>query len=347
MNRLLLLAIFSFNTFVVLPQQKTRPVIRVVFYNVENFYDWMDDPTTNDEEFLPESSHRWTKYRFEDKANKLSKVFTTIGELEFPDIIGMAEVENAFVIKYLIQQTPMQKVPLGFVHSDSKDPRGIDACILYRTDKLKLVNKELIKVHQKNGNIQLTRDIVYASFQTKEKETLHVFVNHWSSRRGGELESQAKRNRIALLLRQKTDSLLKFNPSAKIIIIGDFNDEPYNASIAKILKAQMPGKEISTSDLYNLSSQFMKTFGTGTLKYRGKWSIFDQVIVSGALLGKNGISTCNQCAGVYNKQFLLAEDKTHMGYMPWRTFEGLKYSGGFSDHLPIYLNLHLNISVKK
>lgn len=321
-------------------QQKSKPDLKLVFYNVENFYDWQNDPKVNDEEFLPESQRRWTKYRFEDKAMKLFKVFAAIGESDFPDIIGMAEVENLFVLKYLVSQTPMQKVSMGIVHKESTDPRGIDACILYRMDKLTLLNSEFISLRQKNGQIQQTRDIVYASFRTQQKDVVHIFVNHWPSRRGGELETQQKRNNSAYVLRQKVDSIFKTNPGARIVITGDFNDEPYNASITKTLKVLSPDGPVSASGLYNLSGKFVKTYGTGTLKFKGNWSVFDQIIVSGALLGKQGLTSCTLCAGVFNKQFLLNEDKTHMGYTPWRTYNGLNYSGGYSDHLPVYLDLY-------
>lgn len=340
MRLVFFIIILTLSISIALSQSRSKPDLKVVFYNVENFYDWKDDPVTNDAEYLPEGSRRWTKYRFEDKAGNLFKVFAAMGEFDFPDIIGMTEVENAFVLTYLIQQTPMKKYSLGYVHRESTDPRGIDACIVYRIDKLKLLKSDFIEIVQKNGRIQQTRDIVYASFQTKNKDVLHVFVNHWPSRRGGELETQQKRGLVASILRQKVDSVLKVDPSAKIIITGDFNDEPYNSSISKVLKAQIPGTEFTPGNLYNLSAKFVKKYGTGTLKFRGNWSVFDQIIVSGALLGKQGVTSCVECAGVFNKQFLLKEDKTHMGFAPWRTFNGLNYSGGYSDHLPVYLNLY-------
>ncbi len=340
MNRFILTIISLLFITHLSAQPKGKPDLKLVFYNVENFYDWENDPKTNDEEFLPESQRRWTKHRFEDKAMKLFKVFTAVGESEFPDIIGMAEVENLFVLKYLVNQTPMQKVSLGIVHRESADPRGIDACMLYRTDKLTLINSEFISLRQKNGQIQQTRDIVYASFRTRQKDVLHVFVNHWPSRRGGELETQQKRNNSAYVLRQKIDSILKTDPNARIIITGDFNDEPFNASITKTLKALTPEGSVPVSGIYNLSGKFVKTFGTGTLKFKGNWSVFDQIIVSGALLGNQGLTSCTSCAGVFNKQFLLNEDKTHMGFTPWRTYNGLNFSGGYSDHLPVYLNMY-------
>lgn len=331
--------ILLLNPNMVQSQQKTKPELKVVFYNVENLFDWMNDPLVNDEEFLPGSSRKWTQYRFEDKAGNLFKVLAGIGGFEFPDIIGLAEVENSYVLNYLTNRTPMKKFPVGIIHRDSEDPRGIDACILYRIDKLKPIRQEFIKIRHRNGYIEKTRDIVYASLQTKNKEVLHVFVNHWPSRGGGEMKTQQKRILAAAILKQKTDSLLKADPSARIIIMGDFNDEPYNTSILKVLQARTPEKQISATGLYNLSAQFFKTYGTGTLKYKGKWSVFDQIIVSGALLEKKGLYTCVSCAGVYNSKSLLIEDKTHMGLMPWRTYTGPRHTGGFSDHLPVYLNL--------
>jgi len=321
-------------------QTSAKADLKVVFYNVENFYDCENDPKVNDEEFLPEGSRRWTKFRFGEKGEHLFKVFAAIGENDFPDIIGMAEVENVSVLDYLCHKTPMNKIPLGIVHKDSPDPRGIDACMLYRKDKLKLLRSEFIPIKQKNGQVQQTREIVYASFETKNKDVLHVFVNHWPSRRGGEMETQEKRDLVAGTLRYKVDSLFKVNLASKIVIVGDFNDEPFNKSIIKILKAQEPGADINNTSLYNLSSGFYKNFRTGTLKFRGNWSIFDQVIISGALMEKKNLYTCPNCAGIFNQPFLLVEDKSHMGFMPWRTFNGLTYAGGYSDHLPVFLNLY-------
>jgi predicted extracellular nuclease len=317
-----------------------RPDLKVVFYNVENYYDYQNDPTVNDEEFLPEGSRKWNKYKFEAKASALFKVFAAMGEFDFPDIIGMAEVENAQALNYLVQQTPMKKYPVKYIHNDSPDPRGIDACVLYRSDKLKLLRSDFIKIFQKNKQVLQTREIAYACFQTKGKDILHVFVNHWPSRRGGEMDTQQKRILVANSLRQKIDSIFRIDPKAKIIIMGDFNDDPFNASITRNLKAIPPNNSISLTGIYNLSGDFVKRYGTGTLKYRGNWSVFDQIIVSGSLLGKTGIKTTSSSAGVYNNRFLLTEDKGHMGYMPWRTYNGLRYSGGFSDHLPVYVNLY-------
>lgn len=337
----LLLGILVFNIGLGKAQQKS-PDLKLVFYNVENFFDCENDPKVNDEEFLPEGSRYWTHYRFNEKAKNLHKVLSAIGEFSFPDIIGMCEVENALVLDYLLKKTPMKSVPLAYVHKESSDPRGIDVCILYRTDKLKLLRSEFIKINHKNGTEFQTRSIVYAVFQTKQNDILHVFANHWPSRRGGELESQQKRTLAASTLRIKLDSIFKSDPSAKVVITGDFNDNPFNHSLTKTLKVQKTGTPVSASTLYNLSSNFIKTYSTGTIKYRGNWAVYDQIIVSGSLLNSKGLSACEKCAGVFNKQFLLTEDKTNMGYTPFRTFTGLKYTGGFSDHLPVYLNLYFN-----
>jgi predicted extracellular nuclease len=320
--------------------QSSKPDLKAVFYNVENFYDWEDDPKTNDQDFLPDSKRHWTQSRFEDKAMNIYKVFASIGEYDFPTIIGMAEIENRYVLDYLIHQTPMNKVQLSYVHQESPDPRGIDACMLYRTDKLKLIKKQFIKPVSEDGNDIVTRDIVYAAFLTKDKEKLHVFVNHWPSRRGGEYETQDKRSTAAFTLRQKIDSILQADENAKIIVMGDFNDEPFSKSITKILKAKPINGEKATNGLYNLSYDFLQRCGTGTLKFRGSWSTFDQIIVSSALLSKGTLHTCFDCACVFNASFLLSEDKSNMGLAPRRTYNGLKYAGGYSDHLPVFINLY-------
>jgi predicted extracellular nuclease len=338
-HKIILIGALLFDLALACAQEK-KPDLKLVFYNTENFFDSENDPNVNDEEFLPEGSRHWTFYRFNEKAKNIYKVLAAIGEFSFPDIVAMCEVENSFVLDYLLKQTPMKVIPMAYVHKESSDPRGIDVCILYRTDKLKLLRSEFIKARKGNSEEQRTRDIVYAVFQTKQNDILHVFANHWPSRRGGELETQQKRNMMAAALRGKIDFLLKTDPSAKIVITGDFNDNPFNQSITKNLKTQKPGAAVITGNLYNLSSQFIKTYGTGTIKYRGNWAVYDQIIVSGSLLNHHALNTCESCAGVFNKSFLLTEDKTNMGYAPFRTFTGLKYTGGFSDHLPVYLNLY-------
>lgn len=320
--------------------QTEKPDLKAVFYNTENFYDWKDDPLTNDEEFLPESKRHWTQFRFESKALNIYKVFAAIGEFDFPALIGMAEIENSFVLDYLLHQTPMNKIKLAYVHRESPDPRGIDACLIYRTDKLQLVNKAFIRPGLEEGNAMNTREIVYASFLTKNKETLHVFVNHWPSRRGGEYETQQKREMVAHALRIQIDSIFHTDVNAKIIVMGDFNDEPFSTSILKVLKALPIEEKTKAQELYNLSSDFLQRCGSGTLKFRGSWSVFDQIIVSKALLTHTTLHTCPACAFVFNAPFLLTEDKSNMGTTPFRTYQGIKYTGGYSDHLPVFLNLY-------
>lgn len=316
-----------------------KPSLKIAFYNVENYFDWKDDPLTNDEEFLPEGTYRWTKKKFEQKTFNIYKALSALGEGDFPALTGLAEVENAFVLDQLIYTTPMKNIPLGYIQRNSPDPRGIDVCMLYRTDKLKLLGFKFIPLRSPNGTLEKTREIVYGHFGLG-KESLHVFVNHWPSRRAGESESEEERVRAARTLRKQVDSIFTINPSSKIIIMGDFNDEPFNKSISVALKAtEFNSQHLTQAALINLSANLLKKEKTGSLKFQGEWMVFDQIIVSTGLLGSSGLHTCSECAGIFAPPFLLREDKKYMGYFPNRSFSGPKFVGGFSDHLPVFLDL--------
>jgi hypothetical protein len=185
-----------------------------------------------------------------------------------------------------------------------------------------------------------TRDILYVKGTIFENDTVHLFVNHWPSRRGGYNESTPKRNFVAKLLKSKVDSLQTKNPYSNIIIMGDFNDEPGNESLCRILQARSDTHNLKSTELINLMSFKMKDWNEGTIKYQGKWSIFDQFIVSASLLEKHhGIRTSPDDAHIFKAGFLLSDDVRFLGSKPNRTYVGPRYNGGYSDHLPVFLDL--------
>ena len=314
---------------------------RIQFYNTENFYDYFDDPNANDNDFLPQSKYHWTKERYEAKLINIYKVFISTN-IEPPSIIGLAEIENKKVLFDLTRKTPLIKFSYNIIHQDSPDPRGIDVALLYQKDKYKPIKNEFIKIIFPFDIGRKTRDILYSKGIAFTNDTLHIFVNHWPSRRGGEANSIELRNFVAKTLRLKVDSIFNVSSKAKIIIMGDFNDEPDNESIVTYLNTKQLKGLREEKQLYNLSYNWLNNISSiGTHKFQGKWAVLDQFIVSSELIvSKKGLS-CNQnSANIFKPNFLLVDDKSNYGSQPNRNYNGYHYNNGFSDHLPIYLILN-------
>lgn len=314
----------------VFAQFESRTGTRLMFYNVENLFDTINDPKTNDDDFTPSGHYRWNAYRLYKKLNNVYKVIAAAGGTEPPEIVAFAEVENKQVIENLIYNTPLSKYRYSVVHEDSRDQRGIDVALVYRPDKIKKITSRYFEA----GNY---REILYFAFSTYGKDTIHLFVNHWPSRAGGQLSSEKKRMFVADILKAKTDSLFKVNKNAKIIITGDFNDEPSDKSIAGVLSAIKISGQINYEELYNLA--YLPDEKYGTIKFRGSWGTFDQFIVSGNLLKKNSTYTQPELFRIFKEGFLLTSDEKYLGVKPFRTFYGFKYESGYSDHLPVLLDL--------
>jgi len=308
----------------------------LLFYNVENFFDIQDDSLTQDDEFTPQSERHWSYKRFTSKLNNTSKVILSATGWKVPSIVAMVEVENRYVLEQLRNNTSLSTLPYKIIHKESPDFRGIDVALLYNSEEFYPLKYEYYPLMKGNGQILNTREILYVAGLLGGKDILHIFVNHWPSRYSGFMETRELRNTAARLLRSKVDQILSENANAKLVIVGDFNDEPENESINKYLNAQEIENEVYPSQLYNLSAGWKQ--GAGTIKYQGEWFTFDQIIVSGALLNsKQGLSVNPGDASICNLSFLLEEDKTFGGMKPFRTYSGLKYTGGFSDHLPVLL----------
>ncbi len=312
-----------------------------MFYNTENMFDTHNDSLFNDEEFLPGSERRWTSARYYNKLSNTFKTIAAIGETEPPEIICFAEVENKRVLQDLLYKTPMEKYPFEIVHYNSPDQRGIDVAVLCRKDIIKVIYSEPLKINYSTNSDSRTRDILYLKIRTNQADTVHLFVNHWPSRRGGKKQSEDKRLFVAKILRQKVDSIMADNPESKIIITGDFNDEPNDISLTQSLQAKMPIEDIQLNTLYDLSGKMLAECNCGTYRYRANWDMLDQFIVSGSLLKKSsGLHSCISCMDIADYNFLLREDEKYGGMKPFPTYQGPRYQGGFSDHLPIYLDLY-------
>jgi predicted extracellular nuclease len=321
-----------------------RGELRIMFYNAENFFDIYNDSLTQDDEFLPDGPKHWNYKRFTDKLNKLYKVIIAVGGWEPPEIIGLCEIENISVLNKLIYDTPLSKYEYGIVHKDSPDTRGIDVALLYRKDKLDLLQESFFSISFSWDSLKKTRDILYFKGKVLKKDTLHIFVNHWPSRYGGQLETEPYRICASAILKNKVDSVFNMNKKPKIIIAGDFNDEPENKSLAEYLSAinilDSTSDKIEYNKLYNLSYTLLKNTKLGSHKYKSDWEIFDQFIVSGSLINSRSIGTSADDIYIFDAPFLLEKDEIYSGYRPFRTYRGYIYDGGFSDHLPVYLDLH-------
>lgn len=338
-----LVALFFLINPVIGQEKAGKPDFLVMFYNTENLFDYFDDAFTQDEEFLPASKRHWTKERYNDKLIKVSKVILSAG-IDAPSFVGFAEVENYKVLKDLISNTPLNKFEYRILHYESPDPRGIDVAAIYRADKLKILDSKALRITFPNDPKRKTRDILYVKGLTHLKDTLHFFVNHWPSRRGGQKASELNRKFVASFLKKHIDSVFKSSSKAKIIITGDFNDEPDDHSLFHVLKTIAPESNTTTpGELVNLSHPWIKNASLiGTHRFRGKWGILDQIIVSDFLLQKQGLYCKTESARILNLPFLLQDDKNFGGSGTYRTYTGMKYTGGFSDHLPVILELYKN-----
>ncbi len=313
--------------------------LRIMFYNAENFFDTENDSVKNDDEFLPTQGKFWNKQRYYTKQKHISQVITAIGGWSPPEIIGLCEIENRKVLDDFLKYAPIKKFNYKIIHKESPDLRGIDVALLYRREHFIPISYRAIEIRYPFSNSK-TRDILYVKGRTKQYDTLHIFVNHWPSRWGGQLETERKRMFVASVLRKNVDSVFQTNLRANIIIMGDLNDYPENKSVREVLKANDQYEKISPAELYNLSAYLQNTKHIGTHKHDGKWGTLDQFIVSGALLDKkNKIYTSLNDVHIYNASFLLEEDKQFTGYATNRTYIGYKYHGGYSDHLPTFLDL--------
>ncbi len=307
----------------------------VAFYNIENLFDTIDAPDINDEEFTPTGANLWNTQRYRKKLENLAKVISSIGSEHVkggPDVIGLAEVENRQVLDDLVAMLPLQEARYGIVHYDSPDRRGIDVALLYKKASFVITQSTVNRLNMPWNNAFFTRDQLVVS-GLLDGELVHFIVNHWPSRASGpEFRAEA-----AKLTRRLTDSLLAVSPSVKIMIMGDLNDDPVDPSITEVLGAKNDIRNLAKSDLYNPYWQLFRD-GKGTLTYRNAWNLFDQIIVSAALISPAPKTWKYSQAEVHKPGFILEQEGAYAGY-PLRSFAGGRYTAGYSDHLPSYILL--------
>jgi len=332
-----LFLLFVFSAIACAQYSKEKDYVRFLFYNVENYFDCEDDTLKRDEDFLPEGKKHWTKSRLYSKTNNICKAIVAVGGWQAPGIIGLAEIENAHVLHILSRYSLLDNLNYRFIHKESPDRRGVDVALMFLPEVFRPVDTSFFQINFPDKPEKKTRDLLFVKGIVKDIDTLSVFICHWSSRLGGKKASAWKRNYVAGLIREKVDSLLAINPDSKIIIAGDFNDEPDDESVIQYLKACQLSDTTKHDDLINLSHT---QEGKGTHKYNGIWGILDHIIVSKPILtSQNGLNVRPDAYRIFEAGFLLIPDKKFLGTKPLRTFNGFHYQDGFSDHLPVYIDL--------
>jgi predicted extracellular nuclease len=308
--------------------------ISVAFYNVENLFDTEDDVHTLDREFTPKGKKKWGPYRYKVKVEKLGKAISRIGEDKTkmsPALVGLAEVENSAVLNDLVHSDSLQYLPYKYIHFDSPDERGIDVALLYNTSVFEpIASRAIPTVIYDSKNVRdYTRDILYVKGKLSN-ETVHIFVNHWPSKRSGYDETRLKRIQIAKLIHQEIAVLEEEDP--KIIMMGDFNDNPNDDSIQKHLVTE--NFQNPMLHLYNK--------GLGASKFYGVWMLFDQIILSQNFFSEKKYEYQFKEASIFDADFLKNPKGPHKNE-PLRTYTGKYYQGGYSDHFPVYTVLEKKV----
>ncbi|WP_431125018.1 endonuclease/exonuclease/phosphatase family protein [Flagellimonas flava] len=313
----------------------------VAFYNVENLFDTTNDTLIFDDDRTPEGAYRWTENRYEAKINNISQVMAQLGKEKTgtsPDILGLCEVENKGVLEDLVNHPNLRAKDYGIVHFDSPDARGIDVALLYKKSVFipTSFKSHRLLLFDEMGERDYTRDQLVVG-GIMDQEELHFIVNHWPSRRGGATKSQPKRVRAALLNKRIMDSIRRLNPDAKIIAMGDLNDDPRDHSLKKILKTKGDSSKLDSLSLFNPMEKMYKR-GMGTLAYRDQWNLFDQFFMTPNLVHENEAGFFFWQTQIFAPQFIKTQNGKYKGY-PKRTYSGKNYTGGYSDHFPVYLFL--------
>jgi hypothetical protein len=312
----------------------------IAFYNVENLFDTINSPGVDDIEFTPQAPKQWNSVRYFEKLDNLAGVISGIGKDEGlpggPHILGLCEIENREVIEDLVNHRLLKHLNYRIVHYNSLDARGVDVALIYQPDFFVLTASKSydLPLKSSSGEEYFSRSqLVVSGLFMGEK--MHYIVNHWPSRRSGARASEPLRFAAAQLTRTIVDSLQTADPEAKIVVMGDLNDDPRDASVRKHLRAQGRESSLKPGDLFNPMDELFRK-GVGTLAYRDRWNLFDQMIVSQPLLGSDYSSFRLLNARVYIREAMTQSDGRFRGY-PLRSFVGDQYTEGYSDHFPVYI----------
>jgi len=322
-------------------KQKYKLIV-VAFYNLENYYDTVHNPAVNDMEFTPEGEKHYTSKIYWSKTKKLASVISKIGTDEQPAtkdgpaIIGVAEIENDTVLNDLVHQPLLASRNYHFVHYDSRDPRGIDVALLYNPAYFKVEESKPLMVKIPGRPRFLTRDILWVKGKL-DGETIHIYVNHWPSRIGGEEASAPFREAAAKVCKKHIDSIAFADGVQKVIIMGDLNDNPTSPSVINVLGAKEKKEDVKKAGIYNPWIEFYKK-GKGSLAFQDVWALFDQIMLTSPWLNKNQNGYFYYRQNIFNREFMIENIGQYKGY-PMRTWDGDNYRGGYSDHFPTYIVL--------
>lgn len=317
--------------------QKKYDVYSVAFYNVENLFDTNDDEGVRDSEFTPTGTKAWTQDKYQKKLNNLASVMSKLAR-EYcpggPAMIGVAEVENRGVLEDLLKTKEMAPMGYDIAHYDSPDRRGVDVALLYNPKLFHVTSSKAYPYVLPDNPDFKTRDQLLVS-GTLGGDPFHVIVNHWPSRYGS--KSSELREFAATISKHIADSIYQADPKAKIVIMGDLNDDPVDKSVRTVLGAKRHQKDVKPGGLYNATWGFYDK-GIGTLVYQNKWNLFDQIILSESLLGDDRSTLKFWKAEIFNREFLFQKEGKNKGY-PLRTFSGDTFINGYSDHFPVLIYL--------
>ena len=326
--KLVLLFTILFSVTFCYAQKRPLNSYVIGFYNLENLFDTIDDPTKNDAQFLPDGDYAWGTQKYINKQQKMAYAISQMPQNLA--ILGVSEIENINVLEDLVKEPAIIDRNLKPILVEGPDNRGIDVGLLYNTELFTPTNVTSTRITTELENF-FTRDQLCVS-GILDGEEIHVIVLHWPSRSGGEERSKPRRAEAAITTKHICDSLFALNPNAKIIIMGDLNDDPINTSVTEILGAKSQIKQTKPGELYNTTYALYEQ-GIGTLAYKGKWNLFDQIIVSQAWLKKNRKSLNYWKTEIFNKEFLKQQEGKYKGY-PLRTHAGRNWLNGYSDHFP-------------
>jgi len=322
-------------------ESNTYKIRTVAFYNVENLFDIENDSLTFDDDRTPEGKDHWTKERFAKKVARISQVLSEIGNevtATSPDVIGLCEIENRQVIEALVAHPNLRDRGYEIIHYDSPDERGIDVALLYKKSAFiaNSFKSHRLLLYKKEGFRDFTRDQLVVG-GILDNEQFHFIINHWPSRSGGEARSKPNRLAAAKLNKRIIDSLQKLDIQTKIISMGDFNDDPVDESLKLVLRTKGKIKDLDSLSLFNPMVKLYKK-GVGSLAYRDKWNLFDQLYFTSNLVNDKLATFGFWKADVFNPTYLLDPNGKYKGY-PLRTYAGGAYIGGYSDHFPVYMYL--------
>ncbi len=313
-------------------KEKKLGVYSVAFYNLENLFDTEDDPLINDEEFTPKGKNHWTPDKYQKKLRNMATVISKLARENCPAgpaAIGVSEIENRKVLEDLVARKELADMNLDIIHYDSPDRRGVDVALLFNPKIFQVTSSKAYPYILPDNPEFKTRDVLLVSGQLAG-DPLHILVNHWPSRYGS--KSSELREFAASINKYIADSIYKDNPAAKIVIMGDLNDDPTDKSCRVVLKAKKKQKDVKSGGLFNPMWELFDK-GVGSLSYQGRWNLFDQIIISESLLGKDRSALKFWKAEIFNRDFLIQKEGKYKGY-PMRTFSDGKFINGYSDHFP-------------